>query len=438
MPSHSTRPRDRSDALLSRPATLALALAALAAFAAVAQAATPPSTQTKPPASVIAPQTWSEANDAVGQFLRGHIDILRWEMKNKPAANLATGKNTPPGNTLSLNQALQQAVLNQPRWLLREGMSAIEKTKLNTRLQAQVLQVRRAWTEAVSANQSVEFSRQHLEAAEAGYELGERMARIGNWSRARQMQEELLLWDARSRLQNSELSALQAKLALWQLIGGEPDFSNLPELPDLPEPMPPSLETLEARALSAHGQWSIAQAEAARQLNGQSAASLEQVRRAMIQAQSTLHSTLPMQSSSPVSASMLPANAPWSHAAENALQAQAEADAMQRQIKAHVRMAYAAFMSARNHAEQSQNEVLRLHTAMLQESMLRYNGMLSSTWDLLASARQRIQSQDTAHQAKRQVWLAWAELEAVQSGLPYSGNPVSSNSTSSTPSPAGH
>ena len=49
-----------------------------------------------------------------------------------------------------------------------------------------------------------------LSAAEAGAELAQRMARLGNWSRARQMQEELLLWDARAGLQNAELQALQS------------------------------------------------------------------------------------------------------------------------------------------------------------------------------------------------------------------------------------
>lgn len=438
MSSHSTGFRGYSGAPLRRPAALCLALVA---FVTAAQAQAPHLHHAKPPSqptAVNAAQTWSNANETVGQFPRGHIDILRWEMKNNPASRLAAEKNPEPGNTLSLDQALQQAILNQPRWLMRANMSAKEKAQLNTQLQAQVLQVRRAWTEAVSARQSAHYSRQNLEAVEAGSELGERMARVGNWSRARQMQEELQLWDARSRLQSAELNALQTKLALWQLIGGDPDLPNLPELTDLPESSPQALDTLEARALAAHWQWSMTQTEAARQLSGQSAASLAQVRQAMLQAQSNAPTTMPPQTSTHISPAILPSNVPWSHAAENALQAQADADAMQRQIRSHVRMAYATYMNARNQAEQSQNEVLRLQTAMLQETTLRYNGMLSSTWDLLASARQRIQSEDTAHQAKRQVWLAWADLQAVLSGLPYSGSPSSASSASSNTQPAGH
>ena len=33
-----------------------------------------------------AEKNWREANDAVGQFKRGHADILKWEKENVPAA----------------------------------------------------------------------------------------------------------------------------------------------------------------------------------------------------------------------------------------------------------------------------------------------------------------------------------------------------------------
>jgi len=92
---------------------------------------------------------------------------------------------------------------------------------------------------------------------------------------------------------------------------------------------------------------------------------------------------------------------------------------------------------ARQQAAHSRSEVQRLYTALEEESLLRYNGMLKSTWDLLASARQRIQSVNAAHQAQRQAWLAWADLQAVLNGLPYTGSPGATRGTS-TPSPAGH
>ena len=296
------------------------------------------------------------------------------------------------------------------------------------------------------------------------------------------MQEELLLWDARTRLHNAELEAVQRALALWQLTGNPqadtatvrpndvagaraplatpvsphplaqtapeqhapsdaapsapktvlPAWLQLPPLPDLPMPERQALALLEERALAANAQWTLAQADAARLLAGQHANSLTQARQAMAQA---LASAPPGLSSH--STPLLPGRTPWSHSTETALQAQADADALQRRIRADVRVAHAAYDSARTQAAHSRNEVLRLHTALQQESQLRYNGMLHSPWDLLASARQRIQSVDAAHQAQRQAWLAWADLQAVISGLPYTGRPGTGTTSSTTPA-AGH
>ena len=130
------------------------------------------------------------------------------------------------------------------------------------------------------------------------------------------MQEELLLWDARTRLHNAELEAVQRALALWQLTGNPqadtatvrpnngagaraplatpvsphplaqttpeqharnsaapsaqsapktvlPAWLQLPPLPDLPMPERQALALLEERALAANAQWTLAQADAA-------------------------------------------------------------------------------------------------------------------------------------------------------------------------------
>lgn len=459
MPSSFQGLRDHSRPPQRRQATLCLALVASFSMANASTHSLPSHAQISPPGqagpighqgsadtTAQAPKTsvplassWTEANDTVGKFLRGHIDILRWETNNVPKSAATQPAAT---NTLSLDQALQLSLRDQPQWLQRPNMSAVEQSALNSQLQAQVLRVQRAWIEAVSARQSVAHSRQGLEAAQAGAELGKRMAHIGNWSRARQMQEELLLLEVRSQLQNAELKALQTHLALWQWVG-QAEAIDLPALPDLPklsEASLPSLAQLTSQALAANMAWANLQSDAARLLKGQTSTSLAQAQQAMRPAPTAATkagtSLDPMAPMAPVP---LPANVPWSHSTENALQAQAKADAMQRQIRSDVRLAHAAYLLAHTNATQNQAQVLRLHTALEQESLLRYNGMLKSTWDLLASARQRIQSTSAVHQAQTQAWLAWADLQAVRNGLPYTGQLQldGGNASSSKPSP-GH
>ena len=444
----------------SRPRrAAALCLALMACFSAAhASTHTPPSSPipqtpavgspgakalTAPPPKTAVPlaNTWTEANDTVGQFLRGHIDLLRWEANNPDRAKAPASPQSLAQDSLSLAQALGLSWRGQPQWLQRPNMRGAEQYALNTERQTHVLRIQRAWIEAVSAHQSVAHSRLSLQAAEAGAELAERMAHVGNWSRARQMQEELLLWQARSQLQNAELQALQTHLALWQFVG-QADTVELPTLPDfptLPDARLPSVDTLTAQALAANLKWVSLKTDAERLIKGQTATSLAQARQALqpSPAKAPGHS-MTADAFTRLAPSLLPANVPWSHSTENALQAQAQADALQRQIRADVRLAHEAYLHAHTQATQNWPQLLRLHTALEQENLLRYNGMLKSTWDLLASARQRIQSKQALHQAQTQAWLAWTDLQAVLNGLPYTGQlNLDAGKTTSPPS-AGH
>jgi outer membrane protein TolC len=129
----------------------------------------------------------------------------------------------------------------------------------------------------------------------------------------------------------------------------------------------------------------------------------------------------------------------WGPAFEKAWPARLQADRLARQVRADVQLAVNAYVQARQTAQHTQAQVLRLHEELSQETLLRYNGMLKSTWDLLASARTRIDSVDASLQAQRQLWLAHADLMAVLAGLPYS--PVASDvsgAPSPSTNPAGH
>jgi hypothetical protein len=218
-----------------------------------------------------------------------------------------------------------------------------------------------------------------------------------------------------------------------------PDLPDLPDLPNLPDASLPSVDALTKQALAANLKWASLKTDAERLLKGQTATSLAQARQAMQPdpAKAPGDSMTP-DAFTPLAPALLPANVPWSHSTENALQAQAHADALQQQIRADVRLAHAAYLHAHTQATKNWPQVLRLHTALEQESLLRYNGMLKSTWDLLASARQRIQSTQTLHQAQTQAWLAWADLQAVLNGLPYTGQlNLDAGKATSQPS-AGH
>lgn len=424
-------------------------------------AATPLERESNPPIR------WQDANQAVGQFPRGHADVLRWEKTHTPPPQ--EGSAHPDAGQLTLALAMRWAQQDQTSWI-QPGMSAQERAEAGQQAAALRWQVQKLWVGAVVSRQSVAHSRDILAVAEAGAELGQRMASVGNWSRARQMQEELPLWAARARLDQAQLQAERALQALWQRVGArmtaaavaqqlplhlpaQQPFQLSSVLPSLlpvdsPESMPAvvtptagadqaaipldDVAALQAVALQAHLRWNLEEQQAQRLMSGlgMSDADLQAAQQAWrVQAGQDV----------PV---WRPRNALWGHAFEKAWQARTQADRLARQVRADVQMALSAYQMARHAAHTTQAEVLRLHTELTQETLLRYNGMLKSTWDLLASARTRIDSVDAALQAQRQAWLAHADLMAVLAGLPYTASVDASGSSAtsanSKPNTAGH
>ena len=394
-----------------------------------------------------APLTWQEANRQVSAFPRGHMDLLRWEQKH--LAPSPGDEAHPDAGQLTLPRALRLALSDEGEGL-KPGMSAMEQAEIRQQAAALRRDVQKLWVDAVASRQSVAHSRDILAVAQAGAELGQRMAAVGNWSRARQIPEELSLWDARARLEKAQLQEQRALHALWQRIGANMSVQALAQQLPLHLPLTntstgrhvradhrateqtthrtqagdfstgDNIETLQAKALQAHLRWATEDQQARRLMSGVglNAQELQTARQALGE----------------WAAQERPQWDPrllrWGHDFERAWQAQRQADRLARQVRADVQSALSAFQLAQQSAQQTQAAVLRLHTELAKETLLRYNGMLKSTWDLLASARTRIDSVDAALQAQRQVWHAHADLVAVLAGLPY---PVSASDSAGTP-----
>jgi outer membrane protein TolC len=190
-----------------------------------------------------------------------------------------------------------------------------------------------------------------------------------------------------------------------------------------------AVAALQAQALQAHLRWPLDELQA-RRLSAGLGLTVQELQAAQQALQALAGQELPMWD---------PRTLRWSHALENAWKARLRADRLARQVRADVQNALAAFRLASQTAQHTQAQVLSLHTELSQEALLRYNGMLKSTWDLLASVRTRIDSVDAALQAQRQRWLAHADLMAVLTGLPYADSASASDTTNpSNTRTAGH
>src|SRR5262249_15012501 len=82
-------------------------------------------------------------------------------------------------------------------------------------------------------------------------------------------------------------------------------------------------------------------------------------------------------------------------------------------VRSQARESYATYRSAYDIATRYQRDILPLRRTIADETQLRYGAMQIDEFALLVEARQRINSTIAAVDAKRDFWLADAELRAA-------------------------
>jgi hypothetical protein len=394
------------------------------------------------PQAMMADEDWRAANDTVGAFTRGHIDILRWEAENPPPA--LNGRALAAGEPLSATAAVRIALENRPDLFATELMSAPERAHADIAAVTFARDVQRVWIRAVAAEQGLRRMEEAFEAAEIAAELAARMTRVGNWGQDRLLGEQLILSDAGSQLAQARQQALSAREALVRKLGlwGDGLGFRLPdELPDLPV-QPIGGDGLEAQALRAHPSLRLAAIDSERSQRGVASRSRAMwseavesaLARAVVPDADQEHPLAGAIGGAPV---LERRHLPLGHDAERAAKAQAKAAALAVTIRSQVREAYQQYRIAHEMARLAGENGMRAE-ALQDETLMRYNGMLKSTWDLLASARGRAERADAAVQALADFWLAHANLQAVLAGAEYPGPDGSSVRAAGKADAGGH
>jgi outer membrane protein TolC len=283
-------------------------------------------------------------------------------------------------------------------------------------------ETRRAWIEAVAADETARYMKQVHEAAESGAELARRMARAGNYSKLQQMREHAFYADATAQLARARHGAVAARERLTRLMGlsGEAADYRLPErLPDLPaEGVPPA--EIEAAALRNRLDLQAAQRE-----TESLARSLGLVRATRFVNALEIGRARTKEDDHPFSYG-------WAFSVEiplfdfgTARVAQAEALYMQSasrlaetavNARSEVREAYSSYRTAHDVARHYRDEIVPLRKRISEENLLRYNGMLISVFELLADAREQILAVNAAIETARDYWLAESELQSALIG----------------------
>lgn len=298
--------------------------------------------------------------------------------------------------------------------------------------------VRRAWIEAVAAQQSLVYARQVRDAAEVGAELARRMEEAGNFARIEQAREQLFHADAMSELTRTTLAAERAREQLVRTIGLSRELAvllRLPErLPDLPDE--PLAETIvEQHAFEGRLDIALARAE------------LEYTARALglTRVTGTVNALEIGPADNRVSGEdrlkgydlevRLPifdfGDAHRVNARARYLASLNHSAAAVVEAQSQLRESFATYKQAFGLAQHFRDVVIPLRRSIAAQNQLLYNGMLISVFELLADKRAQITAVRETIAAQRDFWIADTALRATVIGRPTEGPALGSTMATS-------
>ncbi|TCS33096.1 outer membrane protein TolC [Paucimonas lemoignei] len=330
------------------------------------------------------------------------------------------------GNDVEIERSIMFDVIGLLTIPIRRGIEErrFEQAKLQAASRAVRLatDARKAYFNAVAAQQTAKYMEQVASAAEASAELAKRMAQVGNFSKLDQAREQAFYADATAQVARARHNAAAARERLARLMGvwDEQAAFQLPDrLPDLPkEPKPIQDAETQAMQQRLDIQMTKRGAESTAKALGLSKASR------FINVLDIGYQNKSETGASRGNGYEIEVQLPifdWS----GANVAKAEAIYMQAvhrtadtavRARSEVREAYSAYRTTYDVAKHYRDEVVPLRKKISDEVLLRYNGMLASVFELLADARAQVGSVNAAIEAQRDYWLADTDLQTAING----------------------
>ena len=285
-------------------------------------------------------------------------------------------------------------------------------------------ETRKAWVNALAANETVRYTQQVKETADASSELARRMEQVGNFNKLQRAREQGFYADAALNLALAEQAQRATRERLTRLLGawGAQTQFSLPErLPDLPKE---ALDLPDVERVALGQRLDVLGAKLA----------AEQTARNLGLTRTTRFINVLELGLRNNRSNEAPTLRGWEIGVElplfdwgGARVARAEAVYMQTvqlaaevaiNARSEVREAYTGYRSAYDIARHHRDEIVPLRQRIAEENQLRYNGMLIGVFELLADARSQITSVNAAIQAKRDFWIAQADLDMALIGKP--------------------
>lgn len=301
-----------------------------------------------------------------------------------------------------------------------ERRVAHEAVDLATEAKAQVyeIQAREAFRDRLATI---------LETNAAAAEFAQRQFDAGNINRLELLNQQAIAQEAQVELQRTNAQLARDREKLNRLLGlAEPDL-DWKIAPTLPAPAPdePAIDTLETSALARRLDLAAAQIDVS---VARAALNLKQKTRLLPASLDlgidTEHDPANVGSHSHVTgpnvALALPifdqGQADLARLSAEARRAEANAEALAIDIRSDVRAARAAVVAARQTAEYFDHTLLPQRQEILRETLLQYNAMQRSSYDLLHAKEQLVEAERDRIEAWRDYWVARTQLERAVGG----------------------
>ncbi|MGY6151648.1 TolC family protein [Paraburkholderia graminis] len=299
-----------------------------------------------------------------------------------------------------------------------------EQTKLETAnaMLAVAADARKAYVNAVAAQQAALYAEQVKDSAEAGAELALRMRQAGNFSRLDYAREQAFYAESVVQLAKARQQSVMAREKLTRAIGlwGWGTQFELPDrLPELPKEKP-QLDDLESFAMrnrldiqaaklrTESVASSLGLTKATRFINALDVGYLNNFetdkgheRGYEISVEIPLFDWGSAKTARAEAIYMQSAN----RLAQTAIDARSE-----------VRESYSAYVTSYDVAKHYRDEVVPVRKTISDEMLLRYNGMLASVFELLADSRDQVAAVNGYIDALKDYWVAETDLQQSLGG----------------------
>ena len=279
--------------------------------------------------------------------------------------------------------------------------------------------VRRAYFDAVAAQELAKFYEQVKETADVSNELAKRMLQAGNFNKLAQMREQAFYADATAQLARAQHQAAAQREKLIRLLGlyGEQLNFRLPQrLPELPKQV---LEPQNAEQTAMDKRLDVQMAKRAAEATAKSL-HLTNVTR-MVNVLDVAYKNKSESGAPRANGYEIELELPlFDFGSTRAARAQATyMQAVNRtaevavNARSEVREAYSAYRTAYDLAQHYRDEVVPLRKRISEENLLRYNGMLIGVFELLTDAREQVAGVTGYVQALRDFWVAETNLQTA-------------------------